>query len=136
MFPSLVADSPAPPSGTWFNLALVLDSPMPPEGTRGHPMVIAEDEDSDHWSLPPLEGGSDNKGEEIGVLKHRGSRHSPNLVAPSPTSPKPMSGTKDHPTLMEESPLPMSGTRDCPCLIVEPPEHHRGSGAQVNHQCL
>ena len=126
MYPPWVADSPAPLNATLFNPALVLESPVPPEDIRDHPMVIADDEESDRWSLLSLESGSDDEGEEIGVLRHRGSRRSPIRVAPLPESPVPMSGTRDRPMMVKESLVPMSGSRDRPRLIVESPQESPG----------
>ena len=70
--------------------------------------------------------------------------HSPISVPSSPAPPEPMSGTRDHRilveespapdyimveappapqcTLLEESPVPMSGVKHRPCLVVELPE--------------
>ena len=80
-----------------------------------------EKEECDRWSLPSLEAGSDNEREEIRVLR-REFCHSSISVASSPAPSEPMSGLKDHPTLVEESPAPMSGVKDRPCLIVGSPE--------------
>ena len=129
--PALEA-SHARPSGSRLNPTLILESPT----------QIEEDE-CDQWSPPALEQGSDDEGEEIGVLERRARQHSPISVASPPAMPEPMSGTTDRPMLVEESPearyivvedspapqcivveespAPMSGVKDRPVFVEESP---------------
>ena len=65
-------ESPALPSGSRLNLTLVLESP-----------AQIEEGESDQWSLPSLDHGSDNGGEEMGVLERRELHDSPISVASS-----------------------------------------------------
>ena len=80
----------------------------------------------------------------MGVLERHELHNSPISDASSPAPPEPMSGTRDHPILVEESPaphyimvedspapqcivvakfpVPMSSVKDRPCLVVESPE--------------
>ena len=53
-----------------------------------------------------LEQGGNERGEEIGVLERRTLHRSRISVASSPAPPEPMSETRDHRTLVEESPAP------------------------------
>ena len=92
--PSLEA-YPDPPSGSRLSSTLIMDSPA----------QIKQDE-CDRWFPLVLEEGGDDEEEEIGVLARRALHHSPISVASSPAPPEPMSGTRDEPTLVEESPAP------------------------------
>ena len=78
------------------------------------------------------------------MLERHELHHSPTSVASSPAPPEPMSGTRDHLMLVEESqvphyimakdspapqcivvegsPVPMNGVKNRPCLVVETPE--------------
>ena len=100
-FPCLVEESssleayPDPPSGSWFNPTIIEKSPA----------QIEEDE-WDRWVPLPLEQGGDTEEEEMGVLENRALHHSPISVAASPAPPEPMSETRDHPTLVQESAVP------------------------------
>ena len=82
----------------------------------------------------------------LGTKKNTGTMPTPSPIsfASSPAPPEPMAGTRDRPTLVEESPaphyimmedspvpqcivvhefpVPMSGVKDSPCLVVESPE--------------
>ena len=93
------------------------------------------------WFLLALEHGSDDEGEEIGMLERREPHHSPISVVSLRAPPEPMSGTKNRPLLVEESlgphyiivedslapryivvqepPVPMSRVKHRPCLVVQ-----------------
>ena len=103
-----------------------------------------EEDECDQWFLLALGQGNDEEEEEVGVLERHELYHSPISVASSPAPPKPMSGTRDCPMLVEESPaphyimvedspapqcivveeslVPMSGVKNRPCLVMESPE--------------
>ena len=154
--PTMVESSRTPMSGSrWFS-SLVEESPAleaypnPPSGSRLSPTIIEEsptqikEDECDQWFPLAVEQGNDDEEEEIGVLERHELHHSPISVASSPAPPEPMSGTRDRPTLMEESPaphyitvedspaphfivvkespVPMSGFKNRPCLVVEAPE--------------
>ena len=151
--PTMVESSPTPMSGSRRFPSLVRESPSveanpdPPSGSRLHPTIIEEspaqiEEDECDWLFPlALEQGGDDEEEKIGVMESRASHSSSISVASSPTPPDPMLGTRDHPTLVEESsaphyitvdhfparqyivveesPVPMRGVKNRPCLVLE-----------------
>ena len=160
--PTMVESSPTPMRGLRRFASLVEESPSlgaypdPPRGSRlnapiieGSPTQIEEAE-CDHWFALALGHGNDDEEEEMGVLERHELHHSPISIAPSPSTPEPMSRTGDRPMLVEESPaphyimledslvpqcivveespVPMSGVKDRPCLVVASPEH-TGDGA-------
>ena len=93
----------------------------PRSGSRLNPTVMVEsssqieEDECDRWFPPALKQRSDDEEEEIGVLERSVLHHSPISVASSPAPPEPMSGTRDQPTLVEESPAPHS-------IIMEDPQ--------------
>ena len=158
--PTMVESLPTPMSGSQRFPSLVEESPFfgvypnPPSGSRLHPTIIEEsptqieEDECDQWFPLALEQGNDDEGEGMGVLERRAVHHSPISGASSPAPTKPMSGTRDHPMLVEESlaphyimvedspapqcivvaesPVPMSGVKNHPCLVVESPEPTEG----------
>ena len=138
-FPSLVEEPPSlggylnPRSGSRLNSTIIEASPMQ-----------MEEDECGRWFTLELEQGIDDEEKDIGVLEDRPRHHSHISVAPSPAPPEPMSRTRNHPMLVEESPaphytvvqdsaapqyivseespLPMSGVKDRRCLIVESPQ--------------
>ena len=142
-FPSLVEEPPS-----------LGANPNPPSGSRLNPTIIEEyltqieEDECDQWFPLAFGQGNDDEKEENGVLERHELHHSPIFLASSPAPPEPMSGTRDHPMLVEESPaphyimvedspapqcivveespVPMSGVKNPPRLVVESLEPMQG----------